>query len=303
VPSAPAGPSATEIEALIERKVAEILAQRERDTAPTSFAPAPAPPSPAHVVAPKISAEVQRRLAALEQKVAEGERAQDERAAGLRYLLEAKQAKERGDDGEALRCYESAREYFPGQEKLGRKIEGLRRRLEEREGGREAGTGTRREKAVVREEEDARDSGFADEDPAEEDEVVQVQVPTRRPRHEEEEEEDNFHPSEADDDDSFVHYHHKQHRRAPAPKPAAAPALSPDAEALILSIINSRDVSKIRELQGVGPKKARDLVEWLELMGEGEEANGGRIERLEQVMALGGWGRGTVERIVAGVAC
>jgi DNA uptake protein ComE-like DNA-binding protein len=67
----------------------------------------------------------------------------------------------------------------------------------------------------------------------------------------------------------------------------------------LLDIVNSRDVAMIRGLSGVGAKKARDLVEFLELQNEAE---GGSIQTLQQLEAVPGVGNHTVERAYEGIA-
>jgi hypothetical protein len=67
----------------------------------------------------------------------------------------------------------------------------------------------------------------------------------------------------------------------------------------LLDIVNSRDVALIRGLSGVGAKKARDLVEFLELQNEDE---GGSIQTLQQLKAVPGVGARTVERAYEGIA-
>src|SRR5690606_1334981 len=122
-----------QIEAMVEKKVAEILASRAAATS----APPPAATSqqPAHKTTnctqTAISEEVQRRLEALERRIEREVQARgnDSRSDGLRLLLPARQAKERGDEEAALRFYESALPFFPGQPKLLGKIERLRAKL------------------------------------------------------------------------------------------------------------------------------------------------------------------------------
>lgn len=67
----------------------------------------------------------------------------------------------------------------------------------------------------------------------------------------------------------------------------------------LLDIVNSRDVGMIRGLCGVGPKKARDVVEFLELQTEDD---GGKIKTLQQLRAVPGLGSKTVERAYEGIA-
>ncbi|KAG6177102.1 hypothetical protein E4U27_004578 [Claviceps purpurea] len=115
--------TASEIEAMVEKKVGEILALRsaaERNSLQQLKQ------SPAQ---PEISESMQRRLEALERRIENEERREDSKSDGLRYLLAARQHKERGDEASALRAYELALPYFPGQVKLIGKIQRLRNRL------------------------------------------------------------------------------------------------------------------------------------------------------------------------------
>jgi hypothetical protein len=121
-PYVPTRPSAAElsaakIEEMVERKVSEILAARALD-------------QPEYKVpVDTISEEVQRRLDALEKKIESGEKEDDARSEGLRFLLMAKQHKERGEDSSALKMYELAEPFFPGQQKLQKKIDALRAKI------------------------------------------------------------------------------------------------------------------------------------------------------------------------------
>ncbi|KAK4164631.1 putative kinesin-like protein [Cladorrhinum sp. PSN259] len=117
--------SAEQIEAMVEKKVAEILASRAAEAPPV----AEEPPVVISVQTSQISDEVKRRLEALEKRVEDSRSGDDSRSDGLRLLLQARQAKELGDDEVALRFYESALPYFPGQAKLIGKIEKLRVKL------------------------------------------------------------------------------------------------------------------------------------------------------------------------------
>lgn len=67
----------------------------------------------------------------------------------------------------------------------------------------------------------------------------------------------------------------------------------------LLDIINSRDVAMIKGLSGVGAKKARDLVEFLEL---GNDDDGYSIKSLQQLIVIPGLGKRTVERAYEGVS-
>jgi DNA uptake protein ComE-like DNA-binding protein len=112
-----------------------------------------------------------------------------------------------------------------------------------------------------------------------------------------------------DDDDSFSYKASKS--KKPKAKSAAKSALhifSDQGESAslepptprtrhLLDIINSRDVALIKSLSGVGAKKARDLVEFLELGDEGLD-----IRSLQQLIAVPGLGKRTVERAYDGIA-
>ncbi|KAG6017546.1 hypothetical protein E4U41_004181 [Claviceps citrina] len=123
--------TASQIEAMVEKKVGEILALRsaalEKTTTTTTTTTQPKQ-SPAQLQ-PEIGEAMQRRLEALERRIESEERRQDSKSDGLRYLLAARQHKERGDEASALRAYELALPYFPGQAKLIGKIQRLRHRL------------------------------------------------------------------------------------------------------------------------------------------------------------------------------
>ncbi|KAI9745943.1 MAG: hypothetical protein M1818_000624 [Claussenomyces sp. TS43310] len=331
--------SAAKIEEMVERKVSEILAARASDQ--------PAPPPPLD----GISEAVQRRLDALERKIESGEK-EDSRSEGLRFLLMAKQHKERGEDSSALKMYELAAPFFPAQEKLQRKIDNLRAKIR-----------TRREAAELQDAPSYKPMPGAPVArslvPAHVEDVSERPAPKlRKPEaaYEDEGEDDEYNGSTAgrevregaslyeagEECDSFV-YRAPKARRARAraklgethlPPPdhdldvdlndhAHAPLdakLTPRGRYL-LRIVNSRDVARIRGLSGVGAKKARDLVDFLELQrvasavheddedderegGVGAPAAGGRggIESLRQLIAVPGMGSRTVERMLEGVA-
>lgn len=121
--------TASQIEAMVEKKVGEILALRsaaEKKTMQQQQQQQLVQP-PAQQL--EISEAMQRRLEALERRIESEERRGDSKSDGLRYLLAARQHKEKGDDASALRAYELALPYFPGQAKLIGKIQRLRTRL------------------------------------------------------------------------------------------------------------------------------------------------------------------------------
>jgi len=265
--------SADQIEAMVEKKVSEILAARAQSAAP--------PPQ-------EINDDVKKRLEALERRIDDG-RHDDTRSKGLRYLLMARQHKERGEDASALEMYELALPYFPGQAKLLGKIEKLKARI-----------------AANRETQAASGTELANSAPDRPVEEKKVKESAARSK----EEDDVYNGAEADDDDDES-YLVKSKRKGKKSKagaktdPESVIEDGPVSQAL-LDIINSRDVNMIMGLQGLGPKKARDLVQYLEGQAR-EDDQGGSIETLVQLRAIPGLGGGTVDRayegLVAGGAC
>lgn len=293
--------SAAKIEELIERKVSEALANRALDQ-PATAAPV------------EISEAVQRRLEALERKIESGE-AEEARTEGLRFLLMAKQHKERGEDTSALKMYELALPFFPGQEKLLRKIDNLRAKIQ-----------AKRDQAANR---TSAPVEVECRKPIASEEVIQLPTPASsfEAAHEEPQVKPRKHRASADsddeyngsiaaheeyeDDDSFSYKSSKPKRSKSkaaksslqifADRDRGEEMLEPPSPRTryLLDIVNSRDVALIRGLSGVGAKKARDLVEFLELQDEDE---GGAIKTLQQLRAVPGLGVRTVEKAYEGIA-
>lgn len=268
--------SAAQIEAMVEKKVAEILASR------AAAEVAPAPVSAKETAAPtetQISDEVRRRLDALERKI-ENE-GQDARSKGLRFLLQAKEAKELGDEDLALRHYESALRYFPGQVKLMGKIEKLRAKLSGQTGGDNS-------QQPTEEHAEGRTAGRG-------------KHAGRKMREGRFENDDEYHGdgTEADVDEGDC----KPLRAKVSKKPKSKAVEmddgphSPRAQQL-LDIVNSRDLALIRGLNGFGAKKAQDLVDYLNLKADEEY---GQVGSLSQLTMLPGMGSKTVERAYDGL--
>ncbi|KAL2752023.1 hypothetical protein ACRALDRAFT_1078139 [Sodiomyces alcalophilus JCM 7366] len=270
--------SAEQLDAMVEKKVNEVLAMRSNQ-APQAPAPAPAHPD--------LNEAVQKRLEALERRIEQDERREDTRSDGLRFLLSARQAKERGDDAGALEMYELALPYFPGQAKLLSKIEKLRVRL-----GLPSSHGMTAAEAAEPKPEKARKKRHR--------KVVA--------------DDEGYDEAEADveGDESYVDdaaekpkaRRHKSSKRAKtAAAAAAAPAsenegpLSPRSQEL-LDIVNSCDLTRIQGLHGVGSKKARDLVDHLSRMGEEDWPP---IRSLADLRTIPGMGSRTVERAYEGL--
>ena len=262
--------SAELIEAMVEKKVAEILALRT----------AAAPPQP------EISEAVQKRLDALERRI--NEEHDESKSEGLRFLLMARQHKERGENANALKMYELALPHFPGQAKLLHKIEKLQAKMAAKyssdgceqasgsasEGKSSAGSSrsrSRDKKKAPREvdEDAAYDAEGTDNDGEDEDDLPSQKKTTKKA---------------------------KAPRRAVSTSDLDDTPLTPHMQEL-LDIINSKDATTIMTLQGVGPKKARDVVEYLDLM----EEDCGKIETIEQLRSIPGMGGRAVERACEGL--
>jgi len=261
--------SAEQIEAIIERKVAEALAARSQ---PEAAAPEPQQPAQA-----EITEAVQRRLDALERRIEDG-RQDDSRSDGLRLLLLARQHKETGDDEAALHYYEKALPFFPTQTKLVTKIERLRAKLA---AGKDTSLGSGSSLALSREDESRVKS-------------APKLKHTRR-------DDDDYHAEEADvDDESF----HEKPRAKTSRNKAKAASMEDDGELTprkqqLLDIVNSRDVAQIKGLAGFGAKKAQDLVKYLDV--NAEHVEGGKIETLLQLRSVPGMGSRTLERAYGGL--
>jgi DNA uptake protein ComE-like DNA-binding protein len=246
---------------MVEKKVSEILASR------TQSAPEQ----------PDISEAVQKRLDALERRIDDG-RHDDTKSEGLRFLLMARQHKERGEDASALKMYEMAQPFFPGQTKLQAKIDRLREKMAAKREGQELSASAVGDSAA-----DSADTS----------------VERKKKAHRQANDED-YEAAEADDDDESFMRSQKKSKKVKATRIQLTlddTPLTPHMQEL-LDIINSRDATAIMGLQGFGPKKARDLVDYLGLM---TEEDGGRIDSLAQLRAVPGMGGRAVERAYDGL--
>ncbi|TQN70089.1 Kinesin-like protein KIF22 [Colletotrichum shisoi] len=259
--------SAEQLEAIVEKKVSEILASRESKTAEPA-------PTAAH---PDINDAVRRRLEALERRIESEERERDDtRSEGLRCLLAARQAKEAGNDVMALQMYEQALPFFPGQAKLLGKIEKLRSKL-----GNKLPAESAWAPAVSRDKREKKRRRISDES------------------------DDEFHlEASANEDMSFVDVSAKTKSRKAKPTkndkmvlPEVTGPASPQTQNL-LNIVNSRDIAQIKGLHGFGSKKAQDLVDYLDTRSE---EGGAQIESLAQLKTVPGMGGRTVERAYDGL--
>ena len=277
----PAGMDKASIEHLVEQKVSEILAARALN------APDPQPTK-------TVSEEVQRRLDSIEQRL-EGQ--DGERAEGLSYLFMAKQHQARGEDGSALKMYELARPYFPDNEKLRGKIERLKERISSKnleEGGNSA---TPEERLSSSRGHDQKKASQPAEDG-------------------DESYHDDAHQSAYEDSEGEEKATHR-----PRPKKSTKQAKrkgrvsSPDALALhsseaigaitprtqhLLNIVNTRDVSQIKTLNGLGAKRAEGIVDYLNEYTDDVEDRF-VMQSWDDLAGLRGIGKKTLETMREGV--
>lgn len=265
------------IEDMIERKVGEILASRVLDQ--STMGPVP-----------EISEEVQRRLELLEQKI-EGK--DDGRAEGLTFLLMAKQHQVRGEEASALKMYELARDYFPGNAKLANKISKIRETLNQKKkvemGAKDVGgilAPPSRPLATVKQ---AHRMRKMDINAIEEDEYGEA----------------SDHSIDADYQSEDGFHCRRKAKRGNRTRPVVAQSgLNEDPPTprsrQLLDIINTRDIAQIRLLKGVGPKKAEAIIEAL-CAGEEDAGQTATIASVGQLGRLKGVGVRTVENMRIGL--
>lgn len=245
--------SAAQIEAMVEKKVSEILAAR--------MAEEKSAPEPPVEVQPDINVQVQKRLEALERRIKDEDQREDGQSDGLRFLLAARQHKEKGDEASALKAYEAALPYFPGQAKLMGKIERLRARLESAERGSS--------------------------------ERVQPKTPKRKRKVVVKEDEVEYDGTEADAEEEYMGKPKARRIKTETTLNFANGGLPSELQQLI-DIVNSRDLVAIKGLVGFGTKRARALVDYL-------EEDKGHIESIDQLMTLPGMGGRVIERAYEGL--
>jgi hypothetical protein len=266
--------SKASIESLVEQKVSEILAQRALN------APDPVPTK-------NVSEEVQRRLDTIEKRL-EGQ--DGERAEGLSYLFMAKQHQARGEDFSALKMYEIAQPYFPDNEKLRGKIERIRERLSKK-----------REDVAAEPVEQ-----LIEQQPEEDKEVEDEAAPDQQDQsyHDEGQESDYRDPE--DDDQSFQRSRPRKQKskrkpRASSPDPLTFgdPASVTPRTRYLLDVINTRDVLKIKGLNGLGAKRAEGIVDFLDTQVDTREDF--ELRCWSDLTKLKGVGKKTLETMREGV--
>ena len=265
------------IEGMVEKKVTEILAARALEQ------PHTAPIVP-------ISEDVQRRLDLLEQKI---DSQDDSRAQGLSFLLMAKQHYARGENTSALKMYELAREYFPNNDKLEKKILKLREGMKDKRAALDqiehiTNTSVEPVRPQV--------SGTTI--------VAQQKVPDD-PNEDSEYQEDEYstyHDYESDDGFRYRSKSKKAygHKHDSAELSEREVSHTPRTKQL-LNIINTRDLARIKSLKGVGARKAKSIFDAL-CTGDSYATNEvQQIISLGQLSRLRGVGVKTVENMRLGL--
>jgi DNA uptake protein ComE-like DNA-binding protein len=265
------------IEAMISQRIDEKLAEKALQDAA--------------VAAPALSAELQRRLDDLEQRVEA--RDDDKSGPGLQFLLMGKQHLTRGEEVSALRMFQLALPYFSGNSRLEAKIAKLEETIRSR---REAGSGLPHAApthALVR----------------------MAPLPTKQKKMSsgDETEDDEFAPMSASDHDESYASDSSFKFKKPARKIksttkklpifrdqdevsyAATPEDQTPRTTRLLKIINTKDVTQIKALKGVGAKKADAIVNCLVDMDDAE------IRDLQMLAMFKGVGGKSVETMRLGL--
>jgi len=218
-----------------------------------------------------LNADLQKRLTSLEQRVAEKEDSE-----GLQYLLMAKQHHARSEYASALKMYQLAQPFFPRNEKLLNKINMLQEKIT-------------RKKDVLQPQTEA----------------VEALTELTKRGHEDSSDEDYNDEVDGEADASFIYKTKARKNPSKQKVPIFRDQASTDGPPTprtqrLLSIINSRDLTQIKLLKGVGMKKAELIVNSLcEMKGEEE---GRLVMDLEQLGALKGVGWKTVENMRTGLS-
>ncbi|OQD74566.1 hypothetical protein PENDEC_c010G05466 [Penicillium decumbens] len=290
--------SAAKIEEMVAKKVEEILAVRavSEQSRQTQVR--------------ELNDQLQRRLEQLEQRI---EGTEDARAEGLSYLLMAKQHQARGENSSALRMYQLALPHFPHNEKLASKIAALKERVEGESQPRQSVN-------AVSPPSKGRFGSMLS--------LNLTKEPTMTLGKRQAENSDNDYVDQtavegfSDDETDFLGAPRPKHKKRASNKALRKsgddlaalddyqdPSLSPRTVHL-LSIINSRNVSQIKLLKGVGVKKAEAIVDCLCEMDQASSTDDSEmvseqpqfhVNSLAQLSTLKGVGIHTVENMRNGI--
>ncbi|KAJ5884348.1 hypothetical protein N7504_011920 [Penicillium tannophilum] len=279
--------SAARIEEMVEKKVEELLAVRAESELSRQ------------TQVRELNDQLQRRLELLEQRI---EGTEDDRAEGLSYLLMAKQHQARGEDSSALRMYQLALPHFPHNNKLVAKIAALKKRMQDKP---------------------SRQTSIPASPPKEKFgsmlSLKRESTLTILGKRQTEAVDDDYLNGVENDGFSSDEENIPRHKKRATSKSVRQNeneihdldeyengSLSPRTMHL-LSIINSRDVSQIKLLKGVGAKKAEALVDCLCEMDQVSNDDMlsdqpmFQVESLAQLSTLKGVGIRTVENMRNGV--
>ncbi|KAL1595017.1 hypothetical protein SLS60_009701 [Paraconiothyrium brasiliense] len=263
------------IEAMISQRIDEKLAEKALQDAAVS--------------APALSAELQRRLDDLEQRVEA--RDDDKSGPGLQFLLMGKQHLTRGEEVSALRMFQLALPYFPGNSRLETKIAKLEESIRCRQK-----IGTAMTYAA----------------PQASSRLANLPLKQRKLASGDETD-DEFAPPDASDhdesyaSDSSVKFEKAARKTKPMTKKlpifrdrdGASDCTNPEDQTprttRLLKIINTKDIAQIKALKGVGAKKADAIVNCLVDMDDEE------VRDLQMLAMLKGVGGKSVETMRLGL--
>ena len=286
------------IEKIIEDKVTDMLTARALDQ--SAMAPLP-----------DISTEVQKRLEVLEKKIdgKDGGREQ-----GLNFLLTAKQHALRGDDFRALQLYTLAKDYFPDNQKLDLKIETLRKKAHQRKSEKRQndslvatlGLDSLKDKYPVysdfgrlKENESGIRGGKGSTQLITESTELGTVAKNSEVMRDDSDYETEIHARDQTyESDGSFHYRAKPKKKDARSKKMYENVHTPRTRCL-LDIVNTREISQIRLLRGVGAKKAEVIV--AALRDADEKSNAFTVQSLAEVGRLRGVGPKMVESMRVGL--
>ena len=287
------------IEKIIEDKVTDILTARALGQ--SAMAPLP-----------DISTEVQKRLEVLEKKIdgKDGGREQ-----GLNFLLTAKQHALRGDDFSALQMYTLAKDYFPNNQKLGLKIKNLQKKVHQRKSENRKngslvatlGSDPLKDKYLAYSnfggpkecDSDIREREINAQLITESSKLGPIAKNSEVMRDDSDYETEIHAQDHSYESDGSFHYRAKPKKKGARSKKIYENVHTPRTKRL-LDIVNTREISQIRLLRGVGAKKAEVIVAALRDVDE-EKSIAFTAQSLAEVGRLRGVGPKMVESMRVGL--
>lgn len=213
--------------------------------------------------APALPNDLQLRLDALEKRVNKKEDSE-----GLQYLLMAKQHQARGEDSSAMRMYQLAQPFYPNNEKLARKMASLQAKIQSKS-----------------------DDFYPDQ--------ASSQKTSRRKQSSNCDYDYEYNAADNHEAEESFQYMKPKSKKEKIKAPIYHDGPATPRTHQLLEIINSRDISQIKLLKGIGAKKAEAIVNSLFDMEAGED--GSLVTDLEQLGALRGVGWKSVENMRVGL--